>query len=104
MLKNKQILEEVEKTLQSYDEDIMLEVNPFLLTRINARKDQRSKKQKKILGLKINMNQIIMILILLLNLITCFYNYDLTSKHNLQKKLVDELKTELQIDQSENNY
>ncbi len=104
MLKEKQILEEVEKTLEAYDYDIVLKENPFLLTQLMAERESRRMKGKKTFAFKFSVNQILMILILLINLITLVYSYELKTKENLEEKLIMELKTDFQIDQSQNNF
>jgi hypothetical protein len=104
MAKKKQILDEVEKTLQSFDNDIILEANPFLLTRIKTERENSLNKRKKGFGLRISLSQVLMILILLINIITLVYNYNRDTKQNLEKSLVLELKEDFQIDQTEYNF
>jgi hypothetical protein len=104
MLREKKIIDEVEKTLDSYDEDPIFDANPFLLTRIKAARENRIHKVEKEFIPKINFNQILLILILLVNFITLFYNYSLSNKEDIKRKLVLELKEEFQIDQSQNNF
>jgi hypothetical protein len=104
MVNKNQILEEVKKTLQSFDNDILLEENPFLLTRINAERENRLRKPKKRLIPVLSFTKVIMILILLINLITVVYYYSWNSNQALQQKLVSQLKKDFQIDQSQNNF
>ena len=104
MIKKNQILDEVEKTLQSFDNDIILEANPFLLTRIKTERENSLNKRKKGFGLRISLSQVLMMLILLINIITLVYNYNRDTKQNLEKSLVLELKEDFQIDQTEYNF
>jgi hypothetical protein len=104
MVNKNQILEEVEKTLKSFDNDILLEENPFLLTRIMAERESRLHKPKKRLASAISFTNVIMILILLINLVTVVYYYAWNSNQILQQKLVSQLKKDFQIDQSQNNF
>jgi hypothetical protein len=104
MAKKNQLSEEVEKTLQSFDNDIILENNPFLLTRLKAEREKRLHERKKGFALRISLNRVLMLLILLINIITLVYNYDKNTKQNLQKTLVLELKEDFQIDQTEYNF
>ena len=104
MDKKIQIMEEVEKTLQAFDNDIILEENPFLLTRLKAERENRLQKQKKGLALHLNPNKVLLILILLINAATFVYYFDWNAKNRLHSKLVSELKEDLQIEQSQNNF
>lgn len=104
MLRKEKILEEVEKTLQSFDEDIILEENPFLFTRIKTERESRASSRKKGLVFGFSLKQTLILLILLINLVTLIYNYELTRNENLREKLVLELKEDFQIDQSQSNF
>ena len=104
MVNENKILEEVEKTLQSFDSDIILEDNPFLFTRIKAAIEDRLHKRKKGLSLKLSFTRVLIMLILLINIVTLVYFYDWNSKVALHRKLVSELKVDYQIDQSQNNF
>jgi hypothetical protein len=104
MDKEKKISEEVEKTLCAFDNDNILEANPFLITRINAEIAERMKQRKKVFSFNIGMSQALMILVFLINLITLVYFYDKSEKQNLQEKLVTQLKEEFQFDQSQNTF
>ena len=104
MIKKNQILDEVEKTLQSFDNDVILEENPFLLTRIKTERENRLHKRKKGFAFRISLSRVLMLLILLINIITLVYNYNRDTKQNLQESLVLELKEDFQIDQTEYNF
>ncbi|MGE5499733.1 MAG: hypothetical protein ACM3Q2_16800 [Syntrophothermus sp.] len=101
--KNK-IMEEVEKTLRSYDEDAVLGENPFLITRINAAMEKQAGADKPVHSHKPAFSRLIIIMIILVNLITLAYNYDRSSKEKQRSRLIMELKTDFQIDQSDNNF
>jgi hypothetical protein len=104
MVNKNKILDEVEKTLHSFDKDIILEENPFLLTRIMAERENRLHKPKKRFTPAFSFTKVIMILILLINLITVVYYYSWNSNQILQQKLVSQLRKDFQIDQSQNNF
>jgi hypothetical protein len=104
MINKNQILEEVEKTLKSFDNDILLVENPFLLTRINAERKNRLLKPKKKLFSILSFTKVLIILVFLINLITVIYYYEWNSKQVIHQKLVSELKEDFQIDQSQNNF
>lgn len=101
--KNK-IMEEVEKTLRSYDEDTVLGENPFLFTRINAAMENQAGAYKTAHSHKPAFSRLIIIMIILVNLLTLAYNYDRSSKEKQRSRLIMELKTDFQIDQSDNNF
>ena len=104
MVNNNRIIEDVEKTLHSFDNDIPLEENPFLLTRIKTERENRLHESKKRLTLSISFTKVIMILILLINFITVVYYYSWNTNQIMQQKLVSQLKKDFQIDQSQNNF
>lgn len=104
MKDKKKILEEVEKTMLSYDFDEELNANPFLLTRINSQLNNRIQKKKNSLVVKLNLNTVLFMIIIIINLLTLAYNLDLNGKDNIKEKLVIQLKWELQIDETENNF
>ena len=104
MGKKLQISEEVERTLQAFDNDILPEENPFLLTRLKAERENRLRKRERRIALKLNLNKVLLILILLINLATLVYFFEWNAKYTLQTRLVSELKKDLQIDQSQNNF
>jgi hypothetical protein len=100
MIRKSQISDEVEKTLQAYDGDIILEDNPFLLTRIQAGREYRSSRRKISSAPRISLSQILMLFIILINLVTFTYNFQVKAHQNLQENLVTELETDLHVDQS----
>ena len=104
MVNKNRILEEVEKTLQSLDNDIPLEENPFLLTRIKTERENRLHKSKKRLTLSFSFTKALIMVILLINLITVVYFFQWNSNQVLQQNLVSQLKKDFQIDQSQNNF
>ena len=104
MVKKDQILDEVEKTLHAFDNDPLLEENPFLLTRIRAAREHRLRKRSSGVVLKVNLKYVIMVVIVLINVITVAHCYEWIGKHNLQEKLISDLKEDFPIDQSQNGF
>lgn len=104
MVNKKQLYEEVEKILEAYDEDIILEANPFLLTRVKTVREQRSAARGSKTSFRLNFSRAFVLMLLIINVITIVYYLENNSKHNLQKKLVMQLKTDFQIDQTQNNF
>jgi hypothetical protein len=98
------IADEVDKTLQAFDDDVVLAANPFLASRIKALRSDRLQPRTRIFSLKLGLNQALMVFILLMNLITVVYWFERNSKHDLQERLVAELKNDFQVDQSQNSY
>ncbi len=103
MIKKNKITEEVEKTLASFDDDIVQQINPFLITRIRAARSQRMSKAKKGLSMVFGLNQMLIIFILLINMVTVFYYVDRSAQYSQREELVSELEAEYHIDQSQYN-
>jgi hypothetical protein len=104
MADKKQLQEEVEKTLQSFDNDIVLEENPFLATRIQGERGRLRQKPSKSLRLRIGLNQALMLGILLINVITVVHYLDWKRNQNLHEKLVLTLKEEFQVVQVQDPF
>lgn len=103
MINKNKIAEEVDKTLASFDVDLNQEINPFLITRIRAARSQRMSETKKGLSFAFGLNQILIVFILLINMVTVLYYVDQSAKYSQREELVAELKAEYQIDQSQYN-
>jgi hypothetical protein len=104
MKTEKEIQEEIEKTLRSFDGDRVLEANPFLLTQMKAKREDRSLGRNRGLAVHLNLRYAALALLISLNLFTALYYYEWNTKHNLQEQLVSELKEDLQVDQSQNIF
>ena len=104
MADKKQLLEEVDKTLQSFDNDIILKENPFLTTRIQVERDRRRQMRPKGLRLRVNLNQALMFCVLLINVITVVHYLDWSRNQNLHEKLVLSLKEDFQIVQVQDPF
>jgi hypothetical protein len=104
MVKKDQILNEVEKTLHTFDRDPILDTNPFLLTRIKVEMERRLQKRSARFARRINVKYVVIVVIVLINLVTVVHYFDSHSKYNLQEKLVSELKEDFQIDQPQNSF
>jgi hypothetical protein len=102
MLKKNEILDEVEKTFQAFDNDIILEENPFLFTRLKTEIEYRLQKQKK--SFATGWKQAIILIVLLINIVTLVYYYEWNIKQNSQEKLVLELRADFRIEKSQNNF
>ncbi|HPG83881.1 MAG TPA: hypothetical protein PKY55_11430 [bacterium] len=101
MIQKHRIAEEVEKTLQAFDNDPPLEPNPFLLTRIRAGMEISSKKTAKGFAVRIGLGQVIIVFIILLNLVTLSYTIKTNADKTLQKELIQQFETDLQFDRSQ---
>ncbi len=104
MISKKQLLDEVEKTLEAYDEDAILEANPFLLTRIKAVQEQRIHSKKNKASFRFSFSRILVIVLLIVNVLTVVYYFENNHQQNLEKKLVLQLKSDFQIEQTQNNF
>jgi len=104
MEREKEILNEVEKTLNSFDDDVMLQENPFLFTRIHAKLGSGNKSLKKTSLLHLSLNKALLVLVLLINLVTLVYYYGKSSNSNLQEKMAAQLEADFKIEQSQNIY
>ncbi len=97
-------MEEVEKTLEAYDNDTVLEANPFLYTRLKAAMEGKEPARKRSLPFSVVINPALIILLLLINVLTIFYVYTKEADASLRARLVTEMKSEFQIEQTETNF
>lgn len=104
MVDKKKALEEVEKTLQAFDNDTPLEGNPFLLTRIQQLREKRRRTLPAGFRPHISFNQALLICLLVINIVTVMHYLDWNKNHNVQNKLVLALKQDFQIDQSQDPF
>ncbi len=104
MKSEKDILDEVEKTLKAFDKDIVLKENPFLFTRIEARINSIRNKRRSAFRHHPVLSRVILILIIAINLLTLVYFYGRGKDSNLQDKMYMELIADFQIDESSINY
>jgi hypothetical protein len=99
MVHERRIEDEVEKTLDAYGQDPVLEVNPYLLTRIEAaRKSFREAKPARVLP-RLSLGFVVIVVLLLVNLMTVVM-YELHRDRDLDARLVSQLQIDLQIDQT----
>jgi hypothetical protein len=96
--------EEIEKTLNAYDNDIPLHGNEFLFTRIEATRNSRAGAYRtgRYVGARVRLAA--SILLLVVNIVTTVYYYHWTDKKTVHELLVSDLKAELQIDDSQRSY
>lgn len=95
------IEDEIEKTISAYDQDAILEGNPFLLTRI-----QEHMKQGKYAGARLDKavlrtNIVLIIFLLLINAATLFYYFNSSKQTDISRQLLNNLREEFQIEQSQ---
>lgn len=103
MKKEKRILEEVDKTLNLFDELPVLEENHFLYTKIKATLNYKSypSKQKSFFALK----PVAIALIIIINIITiAFFFQSLSSSYSKEESLIKSLKSDYKINQTYNEY
>jgi hypothetical protein len=104
MDKEKEILNEVEKTLNAFDYDVNLEENPFLLTRIQARMVNKKKKRSFVPLYNLGFNRVLLLLILIINLVTLAYYYDKSRERNVEEQFESALMADFTINQSQNIF
>jgi hypothetical protein len=99
----RRILEEVEKTLHSLEDDGVLKGNPFLYTKLKALLEVQPRGHRYRLTLRMGVQLAVMLLVLLVNLLTVIH-VEGEPATDLRDQLVSELKAELQIEQSQSNF
>ena len=104
MGKRDHILDEVEKTLRSFDDDPLLDENPFLLARIRAERERRLRQRREGVIPRINLKYAVVALVVVVNLVTVVHYFEWNSQHTLHEKLVSELKEDFHSDQSLNGF
>ena len=106
MNKKKKIKQEVEKTLQCFDNAEKLEENPFFYTRVKARIDSQEKETKRNARqiAWVVLKQAFLILIVALNIytITAFFTSKQSQVSN-QDQLLNAFAQEFSLDQSSYN-
>lgn len=103
-LRENRIADEVEKTLQAYDHDPVLEANPFLLTRIRSDMAQTARAQPWASATAVRTGVIFMAFIIVLNLVTLSHSLTVRFEKTVQQQLIQQLQTELHFDQAETLY
>lgn len=98
---NKQLNDEIEKTLDAYSHDPVLEGNPFLASRLLAQMDGRVAPGRQ--KLRLSFSHLMLLLILLLNLSTILFLFRRNAENELKAQLVLQLKQDLQIEQYQDN-
>lgn len=93
MEREKQILEEVEKTMNSFESLPKLESNPFLFTRIKARIQSEGIKRTKKASVEFIFRPATLAIILILNIATAVYFFGTSSKSS-SASLEETLKSE----------
>jgi hypothetical protein len=98
---SKQINDEIEKTLDAFSHDTVLEGNPFLASRILAQIDGQAAPGRQ--KLRLSFSHLMLLLILLLNLSTILFLFRRNTESELKAQLVLQLKKDLQIEQYQDN-
>ncbi len=98
------IREEVEKTLHAFDNDLPLEPNPFLFTRIRAQRGSQSDGRRRRYVRDIGLRWIVIFGFLLLNLITVAHYAEWNIRHARQQTLVSQLEKDFPVDTSPGDY
>jgi hypothetical protein len=104
MTKKQRALDEVEKTLQSFDDDPVLEANPFLTTRIQAEMNRRRQMRPAGFRLHVSLSQALVLCVLLINIITVAHYLSWSKNQMLHDRLVSALKEDAQIVQSQDPF
>lgn len=104
MKNERQILDEVERTLHSIDKLKNLEDNHFLFTRIKSEIENRSIKRKKTLSFGLELKPIVLVLIILINIITLIYSFKSNTNKTASSSLVSVLQKDYQINQISNEF
>jgi hypothetical protein len=100
MTHKNRIAEEVEKTLQAYDNDPLLQPSPYLLTRIKAGMKKGRRNNAEAQEGRIRPALVMILFIILLNIITLSYSLQMNAHETLQQALIQQLETEMQFDRS----
>jgi hypothetical protein len=102
--KERRIADEVDKTLRSFDNDVPLEGNPFLISRMKTETNSRLLKRTSRFPLRISLTYVVVLLIVIVNLVTVVRYLDWDNAQTLREKLVSELEADFQIEQLPNAF
>ena len=102
--RDRHIADEVDKTLRALDDDIVLEENPFLVTRVLGGREGLPGKRFAGTGMRIAPGFVLIALILLMNVLTVVRYIEWNRASDLQEKLVAGLEEDLKIEQTQNSY
>ncbi len=105
MKKNeKQILDEVEKTLGSMDNMPVLNENPFFYTRLKTAIESENVRPEVTDSKSILLKPALLILVVIINIITAVYYFGIgSSSNNTDEILINSLKQEYSASQNINN-
>jgi hypothetical protein len=92
--REKQILEQVDKTLQALDHLPRLEANPFLFTRIQTALAADNRSTTTSLVKKIDLKTVIFSLLIIFNLVTAFYYFQDRRRHEGKEQLISALSSD----------
>jgi hypothetical protein len=97
------IEDEVERTLRAFDDDAVLDQNPFLLSRIKAVRESR-RSHSSVFGVHVGLYQALMLLVVLVNLLTAVYWYESKTRSVMHEKIVSALRNDFQIDEPTDSF
>ncbi len=97
------IREEVDRTLNSLDQDGVLEENPFLPARLLAQRNLRLRGKSSRLPSGVILAYAAIVLLLLVNLATVVFSGRF-ARNDASEQLVSALKEDLRMDQSQDNF
>ena len=101
MKKKEQIEEEIEKTLNAFDNIESLDVNPYLITRIEAEINKSQIRQSRILTNINLLRPMILFLFLIINVFTALFFLDLKNNTDSAKQTyLSAISTEYTINHS----
>lgn len=100
-MNRKRIEEEVESVLSSYDDDPVLQGNPFVLARIKEARSKREHRNGKRFAAKLGLNFILTIIVLILNITTVIVYLEARTEKKLEKELLNNLKADFQIEETQ---
>jgi len=107
MTKKEKIEQEVQKTLESFDQAEQLKSNPFFYTRLKARIDDLSTQKRKIRGWEFAwgiLKPALLFLIIVLNIFTAtLFLKNRNSEYSSREQLLDAFAQELTLDSNQYN-
>lgn len=102
MKEEKYFDEEITKTLSAYDDDLELQENPFLLTRIQELRKQRRNNSTAKRKVVLRTNLVLAVLVMLINAATLFFYFNAGKSTKAEQRLINYLKEEFQVEQTKN--
>jgi hypothetical protein len=101
---NERIAEEVERTLQAFDADRPLQVNPFLTTRIDAELQRRGRIRRIAVVSFFQLKYIVVLILFAVNVVTIVHYSQRSTEQDVAAALMSQLEVAFDIDQDQNNF